>query len=86
MEVVIGTMLLIGAFVLGQYTADPDAEETRARLRGEQAVELSETGYFHQGCRYRVDGPIQRDLTLPYSQRPNDGAGSDETRVGADNE
>ncbi len=87
MEVVIGVMLLIGAFSLGQTIADQDTMETPARQKGEQVVEFSEDGFVPQGCRYRVNGPVQRDLTVPYSrQRWSDGAGSDETRVGVGNE
>ncbi len=53
----------------------------------EQVVEPSKDGSAHQGCRYRVDGPVQRNLTVPYSrQRSSDGAGSIETRVGVGNE
>ena len=87
MEAVIGVILLIGAFALGQTTADQEAAETRARLEREPVVESSEDGLVPQGCRYRVDGPVQRDLTVPYSrQRSSDGAGSSETRVGVGNE
>jgi len=86
-EVVIGVILLIGAFALGHTTADQEATETRARLERERVVESSEDGFVPQGCRYRVNGPVQRDLTVPYSrQRSSDGAGSDETRVGVGNE
>ena len=87
MEVVIGVILLIGAFALGHTTADQNAAETRARLEREQVVESLEDGFVPQGCRYRVNGPVQRDLAVPYSrQRSNDGAGSEETRVGLRNE
>ena len=87
MEVVVGVILLIGAFALGHTTADQEAAETRARLEREQVVESLEDGFVAQGCRYRVNGPVQRDLTVPYSrQRSNDGAGSEETRVGVGNE
>jgi len=86
-EAVIGVILLIGAFVLGQTSADQEAAETRPRLEREPVVESSEAGLLPQGCRYRVDGPVQRDLTLPYSrQRLSDETGSDETRVSAGNE
>jgi hypothetical protein len=86
-EVVIGVILLIGAFALGHTTADQDAEETRARLEREQVVESLEDGFVALGCRYRVNGPVQRDLTVPYArQGSNDGAGSEETRVGLRNE
>ncbi len=67
MEVVIGVMLLIGAFSLGHTTAE-DAAETRTRLEREQIVESSEDGFVPQGCRYRVNGPVQRDLTVPYAR------------------
>jgi hypothetical protein len=83
MEVVIGVMLLIGAFVLGQNTADPDVAETRVRLEREQVVEPLKDGSVHQGCRYRVDGPVQRNLTVPFGrQRSSDGAGFGVTKVG----
>ena len=76
MEVVIGVILLIGAFALGQTTADQQAAEAPARLEREPVVESSEDGLVPQGCRYRIDGPIQRDLTVPYSrQHPSGGAG-----------
>ena len=87
MEVAIGVVLLIGAFALGQTTADQQAAETRARLEREPVVESSGDGLVPQGCRYRVDGPVQRDLTVPYSrQRSGDGAGPDETSVDVGNE
>ena len=87
MEVVIGVILLIGAFALGHTTADQEAAETRARLEREQVVESPKAGFVPQGCRYRVKGPVQRDLTVSYSrQRSNDGAGSEETRIGAGND
>ncbi|MCP4304489.1 MAG: hypothetical protein GY788_06350 [bacterium] len=87
MEVVIGVILLIGSFALGQTTADQEAAETRARLEREQAVESLENGCVPQDCRYRVNGPVQRDLTVPYSrQRSSDGAGSILTRVGVGDE
>ena len=38
MEVVIGVILLIGAFALGHTTADQEAEETRARLEREKLL------------------------------------------------
>jgi hypothetical protein len=86
-EVVIGVILLIGAFALGHTTADQDAAETRARLEREQVVESSEDGFVPQGCRYRVNGPVQRNLTVPYTrQRSNDGAGSKEARVACGND
>jgi hypothetical protein len=86
-EVVIGVILLIGAFALGHTTADQDAAETRARLEREQVFESLEDGFVPQGCRYRVNGPVQRNLTVPYSrQRSNDGTGSEETRVGVGND
>ena len=87
MEVVIGVILLIGAFALGHTTADQETAETRARLEREQVVESLEDGFGPKGCRYRVNGPVQRDLTVLYSrQRSSDGAGSTETRVGVGNE
>jgi hypothetical protein len=64
-EVVIGIILLIGAFALGHTTADQKAAETRARLEGKEVVASSEAGFVPQGCRYRVNGPVQRDLTVP---------------------
>ena len=87
MEVVIGVILLIGAFALGHTTADQEAAETRARLEREQVVESLEDGFVAQGCRYRVSGPAQRDLTVPYTrQRSNDGADFGATRVGVGND
>ena len=69
MEVVIGVILLIGAFALGHTTADQDAAETRARLEREQVVESSEDGFVPQGYRYRLNGPVQRNLTVPYARQ-----------------
>ena len=87
MEAVIGVILLIGAFALGQTTADQEAAETQARLARERVVESFEDDSVSQGRRYRVDGPVQRDLTLPHSlQRSSDEAGSIETRAGPGNE
>ncbi len=87
MEVVIGVILLIGAFALGHTTADQEAAETRAPLAREQVVESLEDGFVPQGCRYRFIGAVQRNLTVPYSlQRSSEGAGSIETRVGVGNE
>ena len=87
MEVVIGVILLIGAFALGHTTADQEAAETRARLEREQVVESPENGFVPQGCRYRLKGPVQRNLAVPYiRQRSNDGRGSKETRVGVGND
>ena len=87
MEVVIGIMLLMGALALGQTTADREAEKTRADIEGEHVVESLKDGFVPRDCRYRVNGPVQRDLTVPYSrQRSSNGAESDETRVGVGNE
>ncbi len=87
MEVVIGVILLIGAFALGHTTADQEATETRARLEREQVVESPENGFVPQGCRYRVNGPVQRNLAVPYiRQRSNERAGSKQTKVACGNE
>ena len=87
MEVIIGVMLLIGAFALGHTTADQEAVETRVHLEREPVVESLEDGLIPQGCRYRVNGPVQRDLTVPYRRHgSNDGAGSDETVCSVGNE
>ncbi len=87
MEVVIGVILLIGAFALGHTTADQEAAETRARLEREQVVESLEDGFVAQDCRYRLKGPVQRNLAVPYiRQRSNVGTGSEETRVGLRND
>jgi hypothetical protein len=59
-EIVIGVVLLIGAFALGQTTADQKAAESRARLEREQLVASSQDGFIPKGCRYRVSGPVQR--------------------------
>ena len=48
----------------------------------EQIVESSEARFFTQDCRYRVDGPVQRNLTVPFRRQRS----SDETRVGVGNE
>jgi len=86
-EIVIGVVLLIGAFALGQTTADREAAESQASLEREQRVASSEDGFLPQGCRYRVSGPLQRDLTLPYSrQLLNEQAGSTATKVAFGND
>ena len=82
MEIVIGVVLLIGAFALGQNTADQEAKQVRARLEREIAGASAEDGFIPKGCRYRIRGPVQRDLTLPYSrQRVNERADSKEMKV-----
>ena len=87
MEIVIGVVLLIGAFALGQTTADQETAERRTRLEGDQLVTSLRDGFAPQGCRYRVGGPVQRDLTLPYSrQRLNDRVCSTETKVALRND
>ena len=69
MEIVIGAMLLIGAFALGQTTAHQNAPDPRGVLAEAEIVRSSEVGLVPQGCRYRIDGPVQRDLTLPYNRQ-----------------
>jgi hypothetical protein len=69
MEVVIGVVLLVGAFALGHHAADEEAEQARARLESEQEVMVADDGLVPQRCRYRASGPVQRDLTVPYSQQ-----------------
>ena len=69
MEIVIGAMLLIGAFALGQTTAHQNAPDPRGVLADAEIVHSSEGGLVPQGCRYRIDGPVQRDLTLPYNRQ-----------------
>ena len=82
MEVVIGVILLVGAFALGHNTADQEALQAQARLESEQAEATADNGFLSQDCRYRVSGTVQRDLTVPYSrQRRAARTGSDSTRV-----
>ena len=82
MEIVIGVILLVGAFALGHNTADQEALQAQARLESEQAEATADNGFLSQDCRYRVSGPVQRDLTVPYSrQRRAVRTGSDSTRV-----
>jgi hypothetical protein len=69
MEVVIGVILLVGAFALGHHAADEEAAQARARLESEQEVMVAGNGSVPQRCRYRASGPVQRDLTVPYSQQ-----------------
>ena len=69
MEIVIGVVLLIGAFALGQTTAHQNAPDPRGVLADAEIVRSSEVGVVPQGCRYRIDGPVQRDLTLPYNRQ-----------------
>ena len=41
MEIVIGVILLVGAFALGHNTADQEALNAQARLNNEQALEMA---------------------------------------------
>jgi hypothetical protein len=78
MEVVIGVILLVGAFALGHNTADQDA----TRSADDQSVAASQESLLSTDCRYRLRGPVQRDPTLPYSkQRRAERTGSGSTRV-----
>jgi hypothetical protein len=78
MEIVIGVILLVGAFALGHNTADQDTTQAA----GDQSVAASEESFLSKDCRYRFSGPVQRDLTLPYSrQRRAERTGSGSTRV-----
>jgi hypothetical protein len=82
MEIVIGVILLVGAFALGHNTADQEALQAQARLESEQAEATADNVFLSQDCRYRVSGTVQRDLTVPYSrQRRAEQTGSDSTRV-----
>ena len=69
MEVVIGVILLVGAFALGHHAADEEAAQARARLENEQEVMVADDSLVPQRCRYRASGPVRRDLTIPYSQQ-----------------
>jgi hypothetical protein len=78
MEVVIGVILLIGAFALGQDAVDQAATGGA----GDQSVAASQESFLSTDCRYRSSGPVQRDLTLPFSrQRLAEQTGSGSTRV-----
>ena len=78
MEIVIGVILLVGAFALGHNTADQDA----SRGADDQSVAAAQESFLAKDCRYRLRGPVQRDLTLPYSrQRLAERTGSGSTRV-----
>ena len=78
MEVVIGVILLVGAFALGHNAADQGA----SRGAGDQSVTAAQESFLSTDCRYRLSGPVLRDLTLPYSrQRLAGRTGSDSTRV-----
>jgi hypothetical protein len=78
MEVVIGVILLGGAFALGHNTADQDA----TRSADDQPGAASQESFLSTDCRYRLRGPVQRDLTLPFSrQRLAERTGSESTRV-----
>ena len=82
MEAAIALVLLIGAFALGHSTADQGVAETEVPVARESVIEPGYDNPAPQGCRYRVDGPVQRDLTLPYTHpQSNDRAGAKETRV-----
>ena len=65
MEVVIGVILLVGAFALGHSAADQDS------LRGadDRSVAASQESFPSTDCRYCLRGPVQRDLTLPFSRQ-----------------
>ena len=81
MEAGIAAVLLIGAFALGHSTADQEAAGIQAPLVREGVVEPLYDDSAPQGCRYCVDGPVQRDLTLPYTHpQSNDRTGAKETR------
>ena len=82
MEIVVGAILLIGAFALGHATADPETAETQASLELEQTVLPFEDGVITQGCRFDDDGPVSRDLTLPYIRQRLDGAAPSATTTG----
>jgi hypothetical protein len=85
MEVVIGVILLVGAFALGHHAADDEAEQARARLENKQKVMVADDGFVPQRCRFRASGPVQRDLTVPYSQqRLGAKTASGPTRVASD--
>ena len=78
MEVVIGVILLVGAFALGHNAADQDA----TRGASDQSVTAAQESFLSTDCRYRLRGPVQRDLTLPYSRpRLAERTGSGSTRV-----
>ena len=82
MEPVIALILLIGAFALGHSTADQGVAETEAPVVRESVIEPWYDDPAPQGCRYRVDGTLQRDLTLPHTHHPStDRAGSELTGV-----
>jgi len=82
MEIVIGVILLVGAFALAHNAADQEALQAQARPEIEQAEATAENGFPSRDCRYRVSRPVQRDLTVPYSrQRRAERTGSDSTRV-----
>jgi hypothetical protein len=87
MEVVIGVILLVGAFALGHHTADEETAQTRARLESDQAVMVDGDCLVPQRCRYRASGLVQRDLTVPYSQqRLASRTGSGSTKVALPND
>ena len=82
MEILVGTILLIGAFTLGHVTADPETAETQASLEHEQTASSFEVGVIAQGCRYDDDGPVSKDLTLPYIRQRLDDAAASATTTG----
>jgi hypothetical protein len=76
-ELIVGALLLIGGFTLGHVTADRETAETQASLEHEQTVSPFEDGVIAQACRFGDDGPVSRDLTLPYiHERLDDAPGS----------
>jgi len=81
-EAVIALILLIGAFALGHSAADQGLAETEAPVARESVVDPGYDDSATQGCRYRIDGPVQRDLTLPHTRHPStDRTGSEPTGV-----
>jgi hypothetical protein len=78
MEIVIGVILLVGACALGHSTGDQDT----TRAPGDQSVADVQESFLSTDCRYRLSGPVQRDLTLPYGrQRRAEQTGSGSTQV-----
>ena len=71
MEIVLGILLLFGAFTLGAASSDSTDHETHAtRIESDQADQHSQTVTTStlQKCQANGSGRHYRDLTVPLAQ------------------
>ena len=71
MEIVIGILLLFGAFTLGAVTSDSTDNETHTtRIESDEASQHSQsvTASTLQKCQASGTGRYYRDLTVPIAQ------------------